>query len=52
MLDSLMNSRKGRLTSMTSRCRLIERPEVTTTVAAAASLPSSVTCRTTQTTVS
>lgn len=52
MLDSLMNSRKGRLTSMTSRCRLMERPEATTAVAAAASLPSSVTCRTTQTTVS
>lgn len=48
MLVSLINKRKGRLTSMTSRSRLIERPEVTTAVAAAASLPSSVTCSSTQ----
>lgn len=45
MVDSLMSSRNGRLAMNTSRSRLMERPMATTAVAAAASLPSSFTCK-------
>lgn len=45
MEASRMSSRNGLLAWKTSRFRLMERPNATTAVAAAASLPSSFTCK-------